>query len=43
MGNCILILKKQLSIAEKIQYASLVVRPSYVLGGRGMEIVYDDK
>ncbi|MGE5291081.1 MAG: carbamoyl-phosphate synthase large subunit [Micromonosporaceae bacterium] len=29
------------SIAEKIGYPVLV-RPSYVLGGRGMEIVYDD-
>ena len=30
-----------LSIARTIQYPVLV-RPSYVLGGRGMEIVYDD-
>ena len=30
-----------LEIAQKIQYPVLV-RPSYVLGGRGMEIVYDD-
>ena len=30
-----------LSIAQKIKYPVLV-RPSYVLGGRGMEIVYDD-
>ena len=30
-----------LSIAKTIQYPVLV-RPSYVLGGRGMEIVYDD-
>jgi carbamoyl-phosphate synthase large subunit len=28
-------------IAEKIGYP-LMVRPSYVLGGRGMEVVYDD-
>src|SRR5690606_36598864 len=28
-------------IAEEIGYPVLV-RPSYVLGGRGMEIVYDD-
>jgi len=30
-----------LKIAQKIHYPVLV-RPSYVLGGRGMEIVYDD-
>ena len=30
-----------LAIAERIGYPVLV-RPSYVLGGRGMEIVYDD-
>ena len=30
-----------LEIASKIKYPVLV-RPSYVLGGRGMEIVYDD-
>ena len=30
-----------LKIASKIGYP-LMVRPSYVLGGRGMEIVYDD-
>jgi len=30
-----------LKIAQKIEYPVLV-RPSYVLGGRGMEIVYDD-
>ncbi len=30
-----------LSIAHKIEYP-VMVRPSYVLGGRGMEIVYDD-
>ena len=30
-----------LDIAKKISYPVLV-RPSYVLGGRGMEIVYDD-
>jgi carbamoyl-phosphate synthase large subunit len=29
------------AIAEKISYP-VVVRPSYVLGGRGMEIVYDE-
>jgi carbamoyl-phosphate synthase large subunit len=31
-----------LSIAERIGYPVLV-RPSFVLGGRGMEIVYDDQ
>jgi carbamoyl-phosphate synthase large subunit len=30
-----------LSIAHKIGYP-VMVRPSYVLGGRGMEVVYDD-
>lgn len=30
-----------LAIAEKIGYP-VMVRPSYVLGGRGMEVVYDD-
>ena len=29
-----------LEIAEKIGYP-VMVRPSYVLGGRGMEVVYD--
>ena len=31
-----------LSIAQRIGYPVLV-RPSFVLGGRGMEIVYDDE
>lgn len=30
------------SIAEKIGYP-LMIRPSYVLGGRGMEIIYDEE
>ena len=34
-------IEEALSIAEKINYPVLV-RPSYVLGGRGMEIVYDN-
>ena len=34
-------LKEALSVAEQIGYP-LMVRPSYVLGGRGMEIVYDE-
>ncbi len=34
-------LKEALKIADKIGYP-LMVRPSYVLGGRGMEIVYDE-
>jgi carbamoyl-phosphate synthase large subunit len=33
-------LQEALSIAERIGYP-LMVRPSYVLGGRGMEVVYD--
>lgn len=34
-------LEEALKVAEEIGYP-LMVRPSYVLGGRGMEIVYDD-
>jgi len=34
-------LDEALAIAEKIGYP-LMVRPSYVLGGRGMEVVYDE-
>jgi len=35
-------LDEALKIAERIGYP-LMVRPSYVLGGRGMEIVYDEE
>ncbi|MFW6114808.1 MAG: carbamoyl-phosphate synthase large subunit [Thermodesulfobacteriota bacterium] len=35
-------LDEALSIAEKMGYP-LMVRPSYVLGGRGMEVVYDEE
>ena len=35
-------LEEALAIAEKIGYP-LMVRPSYVLGGRGMEIVHDQE
>ena len=35
-------LEEALQIAGRIGYP-LMVRPSYVLGGRGMEIVYDDE
>lgn len=35
-------LEDALAIAEKIGYP-LMVRPSFVLGGRGMEIIYDEK
>jgi carbamoyl-phosphate synthase large subunit len=35
-------LKEALVIAERIGYP-LIVRPSYVLGGRGMEIIHDDE
>ncbi len=35
-------LKEALQVAHKIGYP-LMVRPSYVLGGRGMEIVYDEE
>ncbi|MCF7972738.1 MAG: carbamoyl-phosphate synthase large subunit [Phycisphaerae bacterium] len=34
-------LKQALAVAKKIGYP-LIVRPSYVLGGRGMEIVHDE-
>jgi carbamoyl-phosphate synthase large subunit len=34
-------LEEALSIAEDIGYP-LMIRPSYVLGGRGMEIIYDE-
>jgi carbamoyl-phosphate synthase large subunit len=33
--------KEAREIAERLKYP-LMVRPSYVLGGRGMEVVYDD-
>ena len=32
--------EEALAIAHKIGYPAMV-RPSYVLGGRGMEVVYD--
>jgi carbamoyl-phosphate synthase large subunit len=35
------VLEEAIGVAHEIGYP-LVVRPSYVLGGRGMEIVYDD-
>ena len=35
-------LKEALDIAKKIGYP-LMVRPSYVLGGRGMEIIYEEE
>jgi len=35
-------LDEALAIAEEIGYP-LMVRPSYVLGGRGMEVVYDEE
>ena len=34
--------EEAIAIANKIGYP-VMVRPSYVLGGRGMEVVYDDK
>lgn len=34
--------EEAISIAEKIGYP-VMVRPSYVLGGRGMEVVYDNE
>jgi carbamoyl-phosphate synthase large subunit len=35
-------LEEALGVAEQIGYP-LMVRPSYVLGGRGMEVVYDEE
>ncbi|MCM8763054.1 MAG: carbamoyl-phosphate synthase large subunit [Candidatus Omnitrophica bacterium] len=35
-------LEEAISIAQKIGYP-LMVRPSFVLGGRGMEIIYDEE
>jgi carbamoyl-phosphate synthase large subunit len=35
-------LREALRVAERIGYP-LMVRPSYVLGGRGMEVVHDDE
>ena len=35
-------LEEALAVAEKIGYP-LMVRPSYVLGGRAMEVIHDDK
>ncbi|NLW92698.1 MAG: carbamoyl-phosphate synthase large subunit [Syntrophomonadaceae bacterium] len=35
-------IEEALAIAEKITYP-LMVRPSYVLGGRGMEVVHDEE
>ncbi len=35
-------LEEALQVAEEIGYP-LMVRPSYVLGGRGMEVVYDEE
>ena len=35
-------LEEALTIAQRIGYP-VMVRPSYVLGGRGMEIVYDEE
>ena len=36
------VLEEALVVAHRIGYP-LMVRPSYVLGGRGMEVVYDDE
>jgi carbamoyl-phosphate synthase large subunit len=35
-------IEQAIAVAKELSYP-LVVRPSYVLGGRGMEIVYDDE
>ena len=36
------VLEEALAVARRVGYP-LMVRPSYVLGGRGMEVVYDDE
>ena len=41
-GDVVLTLDEAKAVVKKINYPVLV-RPSYVLGGRAMEIVYDDK
>ena len=35
-------MEEAITIASRIGYP-LMVRPSYVLGGRGMEVVYDEE
>ena len=40
-GGTAIDVEEALAITARIDYPALV-RPSYVLGGRGMEIVYDD-
>ena len=35
-------IEEAIAIANRIHYP-VMVRPSYVLGGRGMEVVYDDQ
>jgi carbamoyl-phosphate synthase large subunit len=37
-----MVLEEALAVAERIGYP-ILVRPSYVLGGRGMQIVYDNE
>jgi carbamoyl-phosphate synthase large subunit len=41
-GKTVFSLEEALEIAKKIGYP-LMVRPSFVLGGRGMEVIYDEK
>ena len=41
-GGIALSVHEALTVAQKVGYPVLV-RPSYVLGGRAMEIVYDDE
>lgn len=42
-GDTALTLEAALAIPEKIGGYPVLVRPSFVLGGRGMEVVYDEK
>jgi len=41
-GDVALTLEEARAVAQRVHYP-LLVRPSYVLGGRAMEIVYDDE
>ncbi|MFC1709304.1 carbamoyl-phosphate synthase large subunit [Candidatus Omnitrophota bacterium] len=41
-GATVLSLEEAIKVAQKIGYP-LMVRPSFVLGGRGMEVIYDEE
>lgn len=42
MGKAVISMKEALYTVEELGYP-VVVRPSYVIGGRGMQVVYDEK